>query len=126
MSHDELHYTFFENLNDDAVLLTPNRRLSAVLHKKYQQFQLQKNQQAWLTPSILPAATWLSLLWKEYTSLPICRSPALLLNSAQEQCLWETILLDSEENEHLLQISETADLLKSAWGLLKQWQVDLN
>ena len=35
-------------------------------------------------------------------------------------------LLKNKANEHLLQLSETADLTKSAWTLLKQWQVDLD
>lgn len=117
-------YPFFAALNTDSVVLTPNRRLSATLHKQYQQYQLASQLLAWQTPSILPVTSWAQTIWNEYTYQE--PSPYLLLNTVQEQYLWETILLKIPENEHLLQISETADLAKSAWGLLRQWQVDIN
>lgn len=120
------HYTFFQNLNHDAIILTPNRRLSATLHLQYQQYQLTlHSQQSWQTPHILPITSWIHQLWSDYTHHQIEASP-LLLNAAQEQYIWEKILLNTKENEQLLQISETADLIRSAWSLLKQWQVDIN
>lgn len=121
------HHThgFFKDLVTDTVMLTPNRRLSAALHKFYQQFQLEQQHESWLTPQILPVTSWIHHLWNELTSNTFTPSP-LLLNTSQEQLLWEKILLSTKENEQLIQLSETADLARSAWSLLLQWQVDLN
>lgn len=122
------HYleNFFQQINTDTVILTPNRRLSATLHKLYQQYQLALNQQAfWLTPQILPMNAWIHQTWNDITSKTFSPSP-LLLNTSQEQLLWERIILNTKDNEQLLQISETADLARSAWVLLMQWQVDIH
>lgn len=124
MSNHLTHYPFFAALNTDSVVITPNRRLSATLHKQYQQYKLADQHLTWETPAILPITSWMQSLWNIYTQQDLT-SPFLLLNTAQEQYLWETIL-KKQENEHLLQISETADLAKSAWSLLQQWQVDLD
>lgn len=105
-------------------LITPNRRLSATLHKRYQQDQLQKKKTAWETPDILPLSSWLERLWHDYASKQMKLSP-LLLNATQEHFLWESIILRTKENEQLLQISETAELAKSGWSLLQQWEIDI-
>lgn len=122
------HYleSFFQQINTDTVILTPNRRLSATLHKMYQQYQLTLNQQTfWLTPQILPINAWIQQLWNDITSKTFLTYP-LLLSISQEQLLWERIILNTKDNEQLLQISETADLARSAWILLMQWQIDIH
>lgn len=117
--------SIFSQLNQDTVLLTPNRRLSATLAKLHQDYQIASGQQSWQTPTILPMTSWLQHLWMEYISHSYRTAP-LLLTTAQEQFLWEQILVDTKASDLLLQVSETADLIKSAWALLKQWQVDIN
>ena len=107
----------FKQLNEETIVLTPNRRLSAHLHKLYQEYQKDNHKIVWETPRILPILSWLPQLLKS--------TQILLLNPIQEQYLWEDILLNANIQTQLLQISETADLARSAWGLLKQWQVDL-
>src|SRR5579862_4254082 len=111
-----------QQLDPDTTILTPNRRLSASLHKFYQQYQLQQNATHWHTPDILPVTTWIQRLWNHYTETQIAKMP-YLLNSLQEQFIWESILLNTKV---LLQITETANLAKSAWSLLKQWQIDFH
>lgn len=113
------------NIHPDTTLITPNRRLSATLRKLYQKYQIERQNKYWQTPDILPISRWIQRLWSDYTSKEFAQIP-LLLNAAQEQFLWEKILLNSKESAPLLQVSETADMAKSAWGLLKQWQVNIN
>lgn len=113
---------YFENLTTDCVILTPNRRLSATLHKLYQEYQTECGHAVWETPDILPFTSWLQQLWLDYTSLSFETLP-LLLNSAQEQFLWEKVLANAKESQTLLKISETADLAKSARDLLINWQI---
>lgn len=102
------------------MILTPNRRLAASLHKRYQRIQ-EATQTCWPTPEILPLISWIQKLWAddEYQE-----ETPYLLNQTQEQYIWEQILLRSKASSQLLQITETADLAKSGWGLLKQWCLD--
>lgn len=105
-------------------ILTPNRRLAATLHKLYQEHHSAQQHECWLTPDILPLNIWIQRLWDNYTHQTVSHFP-LLLTPTQECYLWEKVLLKTKVSHYLLKVSETADLARSAWGLLKQWQVDL-
>ncbi|RDI48816.1 PD-(D/E)XK nuclease family protein [Aquicella lusitana] len=122
--HSYAYTAFFPLINLQTTVLTPNRRLSATLHQHYQKYRLDQGDQCWQTPDILPISSWIERLWDHCTS-EVFTPPPLLLNSAQEQFLWECILSRAKENDALLQLSETADIAKSAWQLLKQWQIDI-
>lgn len=106
------------------ITLTPNRRLAATLSKQFQQEQLAAQQKCWHTPLILPFSSWLEKLWHEYTIKKIATHPRLL-TPAQTLIVFEEIIADSRESLHLIQRSETAELAKSAWGLLKQYNLAL-
>ncbi|HTM63218.1 MAG TPA: PD-(D/E)XK nuclease family protein [Gammaproteobacteria bacterium] len=110
------------NLTDSSIILTPNRRLTLHLHSQYQQLQHARGLSCWNTPAILPVNTWIETLWSDYTAATFNDLP-LILNAAQEQQLWESILTSSDYVQLCLQVSETARLVKSARGLLKQWQL---
>lgn len=114
-----------QHIDAKTTVITPNRRLAATLHKRYQHHQTEEGRECWRTPDILPALSWIAQLWQEAVGQTFTPSP-LLLNPAQEQFLWEKIVLYTKESEQLLQIAEAAELAKSAWGLLKQWQVDIH
>jgi ATP-dependent helicase/nuclease subunit B len=112
-----------EHITPHTLILTPNLRLSASLLKKYYQEQIAQGQTCWPTLNIIEISKWLQRTWKDYTAKQIEHFP-FLLTPNQEQILWEEILNQSTENQ-LLQLSSTADLAKSAWGILKQWRIDL-
>lgn len=114
-----------QHIDANTTVITPNRRLSATLHKRYQQHRLDQQHTCWPTPDILPVSSWIDRLWRDHTSRQFAPSP-LILNPAQEQFLWEKIVLLAKESEQLLQIAEAAEIAKSAWGLLQQWQVDIH
>jgi len=111
-------------LDDSTTLLTPNRRLSATLLKKHNQLQINTGNSCWASLDILPFTSWIQRLWHDYSAERITTIP-FLLTTQQELVLWEEILHKFPINEALLQLSETAKLAKSAWGVLKQWQIDL-
>ncbi len=114
----------FKSLDQRTVVLTPNRRLTATLLKQHQAYQLERGLTSWLTPAIMPESTWIKKCFDEY-SLTSDKPPPLLLSDAQENYLWQYIINSSPEYDYLLQVSETATLIKSAWKLLKQWQLDV-
>jgi ATP-dependent helicase/nuclease subunit B len=114
---------FFKELTPGTIILTPNRRLSAALSKSFQQWQIQQGQTWWHTASIMPFASWIQEIWRTYAAQMITAAP-LILTAQQEQLVWEEILRAAPESEYLLQLSNTAELAKAAWSILKQWQVE--
>ena len=117
-----MYQHLLSKLNSNSVVLTPNRRLAATVHKLYQQ---QQQQSYWLTPDILPLSTWVQRLWKEYTSKEFFKKP-LLLTPTQEIFIWEKIINQSTRGTQLLRLSETAELARSAWNTLQQWEISLD
>lgn len=116
----------FQRITPNTTILTPNRRLSASLSKKYTQWQKDQGLACWKTLDILPLyPSWLERLWRDYAAQRI-QEKSLILTTHKEQMLWEKILREAPENEYLLQISDTAKLAKSAWEMLKRWRVDLS
>jgi probable DNA repair protein len=107
-----------------TTVLTPNLRLSVVLQKQYQEHQVASGKTCWPTAAIIEISTWLQKTWRDYTAAHIERYP-LILTANQEHILWEEILRESSESA-LLQLSNTAELAKSAWNLLKQWRVAID
>lgn len=114
----------FEKLNLKTTIITPNRRLTTTLLEKYNHHELAKNSLSWHTLDILPYQSWIERMWNE-VSITHMDTQYIILSNQQEQILWENIIQQSPKNDSLLQISATAELAKSAWGTLQQWQVDV-
>jgi ATP-dependent helicase/nuclease subunit B len=115
----------FDLLEKQSTLLTPNRRLSASLLKKHHRWQSESGQQCWPSLDILPISSWVQRLWKALAASQVDEA-YLPLTTTQEQLLWEEVLRESAESEDLLQVSSTAELARSAWHILKQWQVSIH
>jgi ATP-dependent helicase/nuclease subunit B len=113
----------FESITPATPILTPNRRLAAVFLKKYNAWQMQQGKTSWPSLDILPLTSWIKRLWQDQTAREFTPAPFLLSPEA-EQIIWETILRQSPD-KNLLQVTGTAELARAAWGILKQWQVDL-
>jgi ATP-dependent helicase/nuclease subunit B len=114
----------FAQITSNTTVLTPNLRLSVAILKQYQQRQMLEGKRAWPTLAVVEISKWLQRTYKDHIAKNIDTFP-FLLTPNQEQILWEEILNQSTENE-LLQLSNTADLAKSAWGILKQWRIDIH
>lgn len=108
-----------EFIATDAWVLTANRRLSHALQHELDLLKRLHNN-SWNTPKILPFHTWLEQTWNYCET-----SPQLLLNSFQEQCLWESIITQDQHHE-LLHPQTTAKLVMQAWNLLKLWNLPLD
>lgn len=115
----------FDRVKPNTTILTPNSRLSAILLKQHYQWQVTQGKTCWHSIDVLPFPSWIQRLWQQYSFAHLDIS-SLVLTASQEQLLWEEILNQSPEGEYLLQLSSTAELAKSAWATLKQWQVDLH
>ncbi len=115
----------FTDITPGTTLLTPNRRLAASFLKKHHQYQIKQGKSCWPSLDILPFSSWQQRLWHQLAIQTIDALPTLLIPQ-HEQLIWEDILQHSPQNEFLLQINLTAELAKSAWGILKQWCVQIN
>lgn len=107
-----------------TTILTANKRLAENQLKYYHQTQLTTHKKTWHSYDILPLQSWIERLWREYAAKSFASLP-ILLTSMQTSVLWETIIRQSPESTHLLQISSAAELAKTAWGILKQWCLPL-
>jgi ATP-dependent helicase/nuclease subunit B len=114
----------FDYLTPTTLILTPNRRLSAALLKRYNLERQSANESCWATLPILPFPSFIQQLWQTYSDTQIADLPTLL-SSNQEQILWEEILRESAAGDYLLQLSTTAELARAAWNTLQLWNVDL-
>lgn len=108
-----------------TLVLTPNQSMAATVHKQYQRYQLQTNVQCFNTPDIIPITAWLKRLFNDFVKASLKSSP-LLLNDLQESVLWEEIIKQQKEVQDLLQLTKTAELARSAYRRIKEWQIDLN
>ncbi len=118
--------SLFETLEAGFYLLTPNRRLSADSLKRYADYQRAKSVMAYASPSILPLNVWqLQCYDNALLTLGAEKTP-LLLNPLLAQSLWEQIVQSTQDTIHVLQPAKTAQLLQSAYGLLKQWNLTLD
>lgn len=116
----------FNRITNKTTLLTPNRRLTAVLTKKFNEFQIAQNKKVWMSIDCLPLyPTWLERTWQHY-SLRYLQQYEKLLSSNQESVLWEKIVQEESTQFNLLHITEAAKAAKSAWETLKRWQIKLS
>src|SRR5262245_57157209 len=95
---------FFKQISSitNTVILTPNRRLTTYLKKQHDLYQLQQGSESWPCLDILPYDSWLERLWQQQQLLAVSK---LLLNSVQQQWLWEKVIQQSTYASGLLQIS---------------------
>ncbi len=113
----------FASLNAGATVITPNRRLALALKDKFNNHQISQNNIVWHAADILPFSAfitriYLDTLYSQHTSeLP------LLLTSAQEQVLWESVIQTSDAGKALLRIPQTAQWVREAWQLAHAWQL---
>lgn len=108
----------FEALKNGAILLTPNRRLSASLTE---QFHRQQSDAYWPTPAILPLNAFLSELYQSL-SLTLDTPLPILLNEHQVQNQWIDIIAKADEG--LLNQAATAKAALDAWRLCQQWLIE--
>ena len=117
-------------LENKAVLVTANQRLSRYLARQYHRQQKDAGGMVWETPDILPYSAWLGRVYDQ-ARYPAGGNPendfSVLLNHllspAQERFLWEAIIRDSAAGKDLLQISEAAGEAARAWEICRQWQI---
>ena len=109
-------------LDEQALVLTVNKRLAAWLHRRHAELQAAD---VWETPQILPWNGWLLSLYNQLVTTG--REAARLLTNHQESLVWEQIA-DSwnrkQGRQALLRPSAAAAAAADAWNLLHGWKID--
>lgn len=110
-----------ELITEGATIITPTQRLSRHLRYLYAADQLEQGKQVWQTPDCLPWTAWCK---RSFESLSLRTDDKyFLLNTLQQQWLWQDIISSSKYKSQLLQISATAKQALQAYRLCKEWCV---
>ena len=115
-----------QNYSDalSTIVLTPNQRLASYLYQSLDKYNIESKNTCWEKCTILPFASWLTLLWE---NLP---NSIVLFSQMQEYALWEKIIRNSnilgdEQLPMSLDINYTIQSAIKAWHLLYNWQVPI-
>ena len=115
----------FRAIQDGATLMTGSRRLARVLSRDFHARQREQGRSVWEHPDILPFDAFLDRAWREWLVRASGDTP-VLLNSVQEQVVWEQVMRESPEGESLLRIPETAREAMEAWRLIQAYRLPLD
>lgn len=110
-------------ISEAAVIITPTQRLSRHIRYQFATDQLAQGKQVWQTPDCLPWSAWCKRSF-EFLSFRT-KHNAILLNSLQQQWLWQNIIRQSNYKDQLLQITATAKQAAQAYQLAKEWSVPI-
>ena len=109
--------------SEGVAVVTPNRRLAQSLAREFDERQIASGLTVWETADILPFGAFVERLYEDALYSNIAAQLPLLLNSAQEQELWEAAIRASEWGESLLAVPRAAADCRKAWGLAHEWRI---
>ncbi len=118
----------FSALTADATVVTASRRLARQLQAGFNRRMQRAGRGAWAGADILPWPAWIARFWNDTFGLALADPavpPRVLLSSAQERRLWESIVDDSDWSHVLLQVPATARTAQEAWQLVHEWRLPL-
>ena len=112
-----------QSIEKGFTLVTPTKRLGRALQQQYISFQLADQKNVWETPDILPWAAWIMRLWDDFAAQQA--SVPMLLNTQQQQWVWQQVVSESAHAKGLLQPSAAAAQAYDALKNARQWQLDI-
>lgn len=104
-------------LSQGATAITANQRLCLNLQRDYAKYQVDQQEQTWLTPTIYPLHIWLENLYQQQGQTKI------ILSTNQEQLIWQQIIESDSELSDEVMTTDSAYLAKQAWQLFHYWQL---
>jgi probable DNA repair protein len=113
----------FKRIDAGTTVVTPNRRLALALKEKFDREQINRRMTAWYPADILPFTALIERIYHDALYTRQSSKLPLLLSTAQEQVLWESIIQSSRAGKTLLRISQTAQTVRVAWQLAHAWQL---
>jgi ATP-dependent helicase/nuclease subunit B len=104
-----------------TTFLTSTSRLSRQFKRQFDAGQRRAGQRVWNSPDILPLSGWLMRTWSE-DALDDPSGTLILLDSGQEEALWEDAIRATRADDPLLNVQQTAAAAAQAWDLLHRWE----
>jgi len=101
--------------------LTPNQRLASFLEIQ-KLISIGSADKPQTSPLILSLSSWLKELWQDW-QLRGEGKLERLLSPFEEELLWEKIISESAEGEHLLRVLPTAISARDAYQNCQAWQI---
>ena len=112
-----------QSIEQGFTIVTPTKRLGRALQKQYISAQLAEQKKVWETPDILPWAAWIMRLWEDFAAQQ--DSVPMLLNTQQQQWVWQQVVSESSHSEKLLHASAAASQAYEALKNARQWQLEI-
>lgn len=112
-----------QSIEQGFTLVTPTKRLGRALQQQHISYQLAEQKNVWETPDILPWAAWIMRLWDDFAAQQ--GSVPMLLNTQQQQWVWQQIVSESPLAKGLLQPSAAAAQAYDALKNARQWKIDI-
>jgi ATP-dependent helicase/nuclease subunit B len=106
-----------------ASVVTPNRRLAVYLKDQFDAAQRAAGRLAWVTPDILPLATFLERTYRSLHLRGESSARRRMLDAAQAQLLWEQVVGAADIADHLLSVTQTAKQAAAAWSVAQAWSL---
>ena len=110
----------FEVLDKGMTVVTGNIRLAGVVRQKFEQELINRGNEVWPTPDVLPWTVWMQRTWEEVMVSGAAPAPHLLLSPPQEQRVWEDIIAQEASWE---QESGSVRRAQEAWQLIQSWRL---
>lgn len=100
-------------LAQGTLLLTGNKRLARAVLESYAESQIQRGQQTWDTPNVIPLNAWLHQLWTSNLGGVLNGydgelAGRRLLSTQEEQYVWQQVIESSNESDRLINASGLA------------------
>ena len=121
-----MHEQLFCALDQGASVVTSTHRLARVLTARFHRRARTLSRAVWSIPNILPLDAFLERQWRSWLLNGADGECPRLLDAAQEQIIWEQIILDSPEGDTLLQIPATARTAMEAWQLIHAYRLPVD
>ena len=117
-----MHEEIFRALEQGATVLTAGRRLARVLAREFHSMESERGHTVWNRPDVLPLDAFLDRMWGEWLGRGADENAPVLLDTVQEQMLWEQIIRESPAGASLLQVPETARQASETWRLIAEYR----
>src|SRR6185369_6285734 len=109
-------------IQNNAIYLTPNRRLANYIQQAYATQEQSKNKQVFATCLVFPIKSWLVNLWDFYVETN--NSVLNLISDLQQQAIFEQIITKNF-NSVLIKTSATAKSVADAYNLMQMYHIPL-
>jgi ATP-dependent helicase/nuclease subunit B len=124
----KLDQALYEQLTDQQLLLTPNRRMARHIVAAFNQQQKNTGLAAWPAARVFAIEDWLQQRWQDLQDRGSTRM-RWTLSAWQEQALWQEVIYkdnarnDDATTDRLLPVRQLAQQAASSYQLLQRFQL---